>query len=413
MGRYYDTVKQADSIPTLVAPIVVAGGEYQRKSRRKSSRSSAYSDISQDTRTIAQSSSCGSSGYISYECLPISPLSSVASAEESRSPTYQKSVAGRRGKKRTKTQFPKEGQDGKQYQCTWCYQGFSRKDPWIRHQETEHCGQKEYICMPNGPIERDITGSGYCVFCHVPHPTEEHLKKHLAIECSSKSKDERTFRRFDYLVQHVKSVHLKSTYDVCVNRNLLGHWEQQLHSADDGISCTCGFCGKTFEDWKSRNNHVAEHFEKGSDMRSWKQPARDAVPIIESVTIEEAAPSTSGSLKRTDKQQEAERRSGNSNYSLDPAKSLGESEHNKADNYFGRLATASTQTYQICCHHPDRKPDVQRLRRSLPTSPHLTRPCPCRRCRDSALKSRPSRSSATSKPPVITYDNVVPTAPDQ
>ena len=333
----------------------------------------------------------------------------MASREESRSPTYPKSMAGRRGKKRTKTQFPKEIQDGKQYQRTWCYQGFPRKDPWIRHQETEHCGQKEYVCMPNGPVEHDITGLEYCVFCHVPHPTEAHLKKHSAIECSSKSKDERTFRRFDYLAQHAKPVHLKSADDVHVNRNLLGHWEQQLHSAHNGISYTCGFCEKTLKDWKSRNNHVAEHFENGSDMRSWKQPTKDVVPIVESVTIGEAAPSISGSLKWTDIQQEAERRGGNPNYSPDPAKPLGESQHNKADNHFGRIATASTQTYQICRHHPDRKPDVQRLRQSLPTSPHLTRPCPCRRCGDSALRPRSSISSATSKPLIITYDNVVST----
>ena len=294
----------------------------------------------------------------------------------------------------------------KKYQCTWCCQGFAIKYTWIRHQETDHCPQKEYVCMPNGPIEYDGTREGHCVFCQVLHPTEQHLSEHRAIECCSKAKEKRTFYRRDCLTQHVKSMHIGSMPSLSVGKKLLEHWEQAVIPLNDGIYNYCGFCENVFEDWKERNDHIAEHFDDGYDMTSWTQNTGHGITTFESSTRGNLSASLNGAMKWTGEQREKEREQDNSRHVRLMNGTLERDKIRQANDDFKGIATACTRTNEVCPHRPDRRPAVDRIKecRSQSDSPQLTGPCPCQRCRDSNSFTETSRPTSARGRVIITYD---------
>jgi hypothetical protein len=121
--------------------------------------------------------------------------------------------------------------------------------------------------MATGPRVTEHDGS-LCVFCmkspgnSVPRSKSHDETCHRIVDCLRKPKTERTFARRDNLIQHLKGFH-----NVVPPEHVVDSWEVQ---ADRSYHVwTCGFCGKTLDDWDVRASHIAEHFRKGLRMDSW------------------------------------------------------------------------------------------------------------------------------------------------
>ena len=187
--------------------------------------------------------------------------SSVASAGSYASGISHGSWAGRRGRKRCKVELLGQRQDDEIYQCTWCYRGFTRRDSWKRHEESEHCPIGEYVCMINGPTDNNQDQS-MCVFCSGLDSSAEHLQRHRVNKCLARPETERSFARLDSLQQHIKQMHPNSTNTVHPSK-----FYRRL--APPRTALWCGFCKTEFIDWTVQVKHVANHFTSGWDMSSW------------------------------------------------------------------------------------------------------------------------------------------------
>ena len=184
------------------------------------------------------------------------------------------SWAGRRGRKRCKVEPLEQRQDDDTYQCTWCYKGFTRKDSWKRHEESEHCPVGEYVCMINGPTDF-YQDKSICLFCSCLDPSAEHLKSHRVDKCLCRSENERSFARLDSLQQHIKQMHPNA-----INTVHLSKFYRRLEP--DRSALWCGFCKTELTDWNVRIQHVAKHITSGLDMSSWipKTPATASGPPV-------------------------------------------------------------------------------------------------------------------------------------
>ncbi|KAK7183311.1 hypothetical protein DPSP01_000565 [Paraphaeosphaeria sporulosa] len=173
------------------------------------------------------------------------------------------SRGSRKGRKRqrepshniAKTIFRKPSSPTRKYQCTFCTIDFEQKYDWKRHEESVHFPQKEWVCMPNGPVE-DST----CVFCDLGNVDEEHLKSHKCIACAEAPRELRTFQRKDKLAQHIKQVH------GCQPPKAIKNWCSPI---ERNVLLLCGFCSLPLPDWKSRADHLSTHFTSSIPMTLW------------------------------------------------------------------------------------------------------------------------------------------------
>lgn len=230
-----------------------------------------------DTYAVSDEYSCGPTSDRGYDSISMSGISNGSAASNS-SYVSHASWAGRRGRKRFKTEqdlpqltHPRERQANHTFQCTWCYRGFNRKDSWKRHEESEHCPQKEYVCMLDGYTMTDHSGLTRCVFCYSSDVSEEHLGLHKVMECYQRAEAERSFARSDLLTQHIQQKHRSDLRNTILARDfsrLTSSWQRPFVSAAQA-GWLCGFCQLKFTDWGPRCQHVAQHFIAGEDMTNW------------------------------------------------------------------------------------------------------------------------------------------------
>ena len=236
-----------------------------------------------------------------YDSVSMSGFSSANSASSNGSQASHGSWAGRKGRKRIKignrglAPNSRRRQGARIFQCTWCCQGFERKDSWKRHEESEHCAQKEYVCMLYGPTQDSrILNLQSCVFCGSPNPSEAHLEGHRVHECYAKPEAERSFSRFDNLIQHIEQIHL-SSYVRPPSQNT-SHWCRFIFSSwrrpipGRQTQWQCGFCPSMFMNWDQRATHIAKHFVRGEDMSGWIDTALHALPPPLEDLVSENAP---------------------------------------------------------------------------------------------------------------------------
>jgi hypothetical protein len=145
-------------------------------------------------------------------------------------------------KKGAKTIFRKPSSPSRKYQCTFCAIDFEQKYDWKRHEESVHFPQKEWVCMPNGPVE-----GSQCVFCGAQDIDDEHLRSHKSVACSEAPRELRTFQRKDKLVQHIKQVH------GCQPPAVVKSWCRPIERK---VLLLCGFCSLALSDWKTRAEYV-------------------------------------------------------------------------------------------------------------------------------------------------------------
>ncbi|KAF2244559.1 hypothetical protein BU26DRAFT_80109 [Trematosphaeria pertusa] len=132
----------------------------------------------------------------------------------------------------------KPSSPSRKYQCTFCTLDFAQKYDWRRHEESVHFPQKEWVCIPDGPVD-----ASRCVFCDELNPDQRHLDAHKAITCSETPRAQRAFLRKDKLIQHIKQVH------ACPPPQGIGRWCRPVVRR---VVLLCGFCGKTLPDWATR-----------------------------------------------------------------------------------------------------------------------------------------------------------------
>lgn len=148
------------------------------------------------------------------------------------------------------------------YQCTFCTDRFKTRYDWVRHEKTLHLSLEKWTCMPSGPIFYDEQRQKtQCALCGLEDPPEGHAYTHRIRECTEKPSVARTFYRKDHLVQHLRLVH-------GVNNMIpsMQHWRSDINR----VKARCGFCNERFTAWSDRNQHLAEHFKNGAEMKDWK-----------------------------------------------------------------------------------------------------------------------------------------------
>lgn len=160
--------------------------------------------------------------------------------------------------------FAPERLGDKKFQCTKCNRGHKYRSDWVRDEEN-HTPQQSWTCMRSGP-RLVIKGKVTCPFCGESNPTDEHLSaEHTTIPCFQQPEQDRTFKRRDGLLTHMKGLHKASIQqppDV---------WRLALHE-NDTQQFWCGFC-KDFlrTTWKSRLDHFENHFIRDDlDMTQWR-----------------------------------------------------------------------------------------------------------------------------------------------
>lgn len=148
------------------------------------------------------------------------------------------------------------------FQCTFCTDTFKSKHDWTRHERTLHLSLESWVCAPFGPTYQDeLSNMLRCVFCDIEAPSEEHIQSHRYMECQEKPSTLRTFYRKDHLLQHLRLVH------GCQNAvSNIAKWKSEVTH----INSRCGFCSETFTLWSDRNDHLAKHYRKGTNIKEWK-----------------------------------------------------------------------------------------------------------------------------------------------
>ena len=136
-----------------------------------------------------------------------------------------------------------------------------------RHEETDkHWPQQRFMCLecPAVPAPLDMNGNSVCEFCSVPFSMLGGNVRAHYLQCASAKQDGTTFGRKHHLVEHLRKAHpmVKQT-------QIAATWKYAIHSK---WPRQCGFCGIMFKTWDERMMHLADHFQKGSDMSSWKLP---------------------------------------------------------------------------------------------------------------------------------------------
>jgi hypothetical protein len=159
------------------------------------------------------------------------------------------------------------------YQCTFLLNEercrFSAKSQvdWIKHEESEkHYPQKRYMCIMCIDLIDDEEGNSLCAFCFAQLHAVGNNKMHY-LQCQESQKGRHVFAaaRKDHFRNHLKKHGMLDITDETSTWifNVESDWPRE-----------CGFCGATFETWDLRKHHVANHFQQGMDISSWKLPIR-------------------------------------------------------------------------------------------------------------------------------------------
>lgn len=208
----------------------------------------AYIDSSDTSKSSASSGSSAHS-YVSESLLS---LQSHGSRRRRR----------RRAVARNKRAATSAESERRLFQCTFCTDTFQTRYDWTRHEGTVHLILEKWTCLLFGPQYRDpFEEMMRCSLCDEANPTAEHLERHRSADCVSKPEDRRSFFRRDHLRQHLRSSHGVSDMLPSMKR-----WTSRVTR----IKCRCGFCAETFASWPDRNDHLAEHFRAGAQMKDWR-----------------------------------------------------------------------------------------------------------------------------------------------
>ena len=196
-------------------------------------------------------------------------LTSVASSVSSRhsggSSHSAASAASRRSRVAKKTRKPRISRkdtnpEDRIFKCTFCCDAFKHKYDWARHEQSLHLSTTEWQCAPHGGSVVLSTGRVHCAYCSALDPSAEHLKVHNHNACQSDQTVNRSFRRKDHLVQHLRLFHGVETLP------LLDDWKIDLPP----IRSRCGFCNANLSSWDERVTHLAAHYRQGKTMADWK-----------------------------------------------------------------------------------------------------------------------------------------------
>lgn len=193
---------------------------------------------------------------------PASTTSGESSASSTDSAWSSQSTSIRNRRSRggvTKT----KRNDGKPriFCCTFCCDRFGSRYEWVRHEKSLHLNLETWYCAPLGPsVFSAVTGREHCAYCNALDPSKEHLSRHNYEACQNMSKELRSFRRKDHLVQHLRHVHQVHAIP------LIDDWKVETKN----ITSRCGFCDMTLDNWDDRIEHLARHFRRGYTMKDWK-----------------------------------------------------------------------------------------------------------------------------------------------
>lgn len=158
--------------------------------------------------------------------------------------------------------YPLEREDKKIYQCPQCNLGHRFLSDWARHLEI-HNPQRQYTCMLQGR-KVTIRGKVACPFCNASDPTQDHLSTHNVSQCADKAYEERTYRKRDHMLGHMKRIHNSSV------RIPPDAWMTIVHE-NQIQQFWCGFrCGILKTTWDLWLQHLKVHFKVDDfDMTKW------------------------------------------------------------------------------------------------------------------------------------------------
>lgn len=154
-----------------------------------------------------------------------------------------------------------------QYPCTFCSRTFRKRHDWSRHEKSVHFTLITWICTPNlGELQENwhtqAESDEKCRFCDTPLPDESHWDEHDFSACAGKPLPQRSFRRKDYLWQHLRKFH------GCTQPPVpdLDSWR----GTKGDVTSRCGFCNYyPLPTWTARTEHLADHFKAGFRMEQW------------------------------------------------------------------------------------------------------------------------------------------------
>jgi len=136
------------------------------------------------------------------------------------------------------------------FACTACHHPFSGKGEWKRHEGSQCEPQKLWICMLGDVAV--LTEKGWiCAFCDAQTSSQDHAaidthleEEHKVSYCSSKSVEDRTFKRKDKLKHHLQRIHALSEDSE--------HWSTWNQNAAPQVKSAwgCGFCGVFLFTWE-------------------------------------------------------------------------------------------------------------------------------------------------------------------
>jgi serine/threonine protein kinase len=156
----------------------------------------------------------------------------------------------------------------KKYQCTFkCGANFTRKEDLKRHEEEKNYPQEGWICNVEPVVT--VENISTCAYCRLSNPSmshahDEHRNRIPLCHERELSAAGKIFLRKKRFEEHYKAFHPALPVTEYVNRcHFIVHSE---------FPKWCGFCERShhFDGSKTRNHHMAKHFEEGLDMTKWK-----------------------------------------------------------------------------------------------------------------------------------------------
>lgn len=148
--------------------------------------------------------------------------------------------------------------------CTFCPKGFVGRYEWVRHEESVHMPRKMWVCNLQ-PIISSTPDHPSCQYCAQAEPSDAHMSRHKHEECLQRSREERTFHRYDHLKQHLRLFH--GATNITGTTELWSLPGEPLPLMD--LALICGFCGFRAGSWEDRCVHLTNHFLEGVDMSRW------------------------------------------------------------------------------------------------------------------------------------------------
>ncbi|KAK4038394.1 homeobox and C2H2 transcription factor [Parachaetomium inaequale] len=149
------------------------------------------------------------------------------------------------------------------YQCTFCLESFKKKHDWVRHEKSVHLSLESWVCNMGSAIP-DLAAASEalpCDFCSTSPLTGPHLSSHEFDVCADRPLAERSFRRKDHLIQHLRKFHHCTTIPALR--------VEACRVVTNEVQSRCGFCQLVIPTWAARADHLAEHFKNGQRMADW------------------------------------------------------------------------------------------------------------------------------------------------